>query len=355
MQFKQTYKQIEERIFNDIRAQFELKTESSFSILKKFGSVLAAGSFSIQSKFNYILKQTNPKTCNEYFLGLWAEIYKVERKLPAYATGEISIPFNFSAIKRYKIPKNTEVVTEEGLKYFIAEDIEKSSVTNETITYDNIKVIAENVGTKYNQPKSKKLYFVKPIAGLDNELITKSGIENGANLEDLEIFRERVLERFAGKFVAGHKDHFEAWTKEFPGITRAWVDRTTPAAGFVTINAVMDDNKLSICLDAKTSQKLKEYLQNRAPAGTEVIIRELKEKQITVKIKSNIKRDEILSELQDYIRTQCKPNMNIDMQKIVDEIATKLVLPHGSVKLIDPKSIDVAIYEVPIVKTVTFE
>lgn len=355
MQFKQTYKQIEERIMKDIRAQFELKTESSFSILKKFGSVLAAGSFSIQSKFNYILKQTNPKTCNEYFLSLWAEIYKVERKLPAYATGEVSIPFNFSANKRYKIPKNTEIVTEEGLKYFIVEDIEKSSANNEVITYDNIKVIAENVGTKYNQPSQKKLYFVKPVAGLDSELITKTGIENGANLEDLEIFRERVLERFAGKFVAGHQDHFLAWTKEYPNITRAWIDRATPAAGFVTINAVMDDNKLNICLDAKTSEKLKEYLQNRAPAGTEVVIRELKEKQITVKIKSNIKRDEILSELQDYIRTQCKPNIEIDMQKIIDEIATKLVLPHGSVKLIEPKNVSVAVFEVPIIRTVIFE
>lgn len=100
-----------------------------------------------------------------------------------------------------------------------------------------------DAGLTGNMDAGKILPLVSPVAGLSsNGTIEPGGLTGGAEAEDDESLRARLLARLRQPPHGGAFFDFVTWAKEAsPAVTRAWVYPKELGLGTVTIRFMMDD------------------------------------------------------------------------------------------------------------------
>jgi len=118
------------------------------------------------------------------------------------------------------------------------------------------------------------IYYAQPLAGLISQsgTIDVNGVTGGADLEETEHWRSRILARIQQRGGGGDANDFEQWTQEvLPG---AIVDAFSPGLGLITVAIAMPT---STSPRVPTSTELDEataYLNdatNRKPLGAPAV------------------------------------------------------------------------------------
>ena len=173
---------------------------------------------------DWALKQTQPATCNEFWLGIWADRYGVPRgaavatQLTATAGGSpdgTSIP----ALTNWTDP--TGLVYQQTAAAVIAGGV--ATITVKCLT----------PGVSGNQANGTVLTLVAPISGVNSTATVASTVATGVDRESVSSWRSQVMIRIAYRPQGGAIPDYVGWALEVPGVAFALVK--SPSAGTVSV------------------------------------------------------------------------------------------------------------------------
>lgn len=176
-----------------------------------------------------LAKELLPDTAEDY-LERHAEIWlKSGRKPATFAGGVIRI----TGANGVAVPPLTRLRGPNGVEY--------QTTAPATIGGPvDVAIEALDEGSIGNLDAGTSLSFVAPQAGLDGVASVVS-LTGGTDAEDPDQLRGRVLERIQNPPHGGNASDWAQWSKEVPGVTRAWVSPNEGGVGTVTVRVMLDD------------------------------------------------------------------------------------------------------------------
>ncbi|MBE8578675.1 baseplate J/gp47 family protein [Vibrio sp. OPT18] len=172
-----------------------------------------------------LLRELNPETCSESWLYLHAYRHKTPRLQPTYAKGYVQ----FEAITDVvEIPQETRFTLKAtGIEY----ETLSTHLSNEPI-----EAMALSAGSLGNLPTGTLLSLTQALAGVHPDRVLCLGFEGGAELEDLERWRTRVVMAFSRSSLVGRIEDYEAWAMSaHVDVDYAWALDNTPSLGYVQV------------------------------------------------------------------------------------------------------------------------
>lgn len=198
--------------------------------------VIAGAAHMLHGHLDFLAAQMFVDTAEEDYLERWATLFGVDRLAATYANGYVV----FTGTDTTVIPEGTIVVRADGVEYATdAEGIIGSDDPGEVWVLATA-VLAAEAG---NCEEHTALSLESPIAGVDAvEVADGFGMTGGADEEDVEDLRVRVVERMRDPPQGGAAADYIAWAKTVAGVTRVWVHARLLGAGTVGVYFVRDDD-----------------------------------------------------------------------------------------------------------------
>jgi uncharacterized phage protein gp47/JayE len=232
------------------------------SNLNVLARIHAAGVHGLYGFLDWLAKQLMPDTAEAEHLARWTSIWGVTRKAAVAATGNVS----FGGTNGTAIPAGTLIQRADGAQF--TTDAE-GTISGGSAT---IAVTAAVAGADGNADASTSLTLVSPIAGINTTAtVAAGGLSGGADEEDDDSLRERLLSRVQRQPHGGADFDYETWALEVAGVTRAWVYPQELGLGTVTVRFVRDDD-VSIIPDAGEVAAVQAYIDARRPVTAAVTV-----------------------------------------------------------------------------------
>lgn len=227
--------EIVDRIIGDFNTRISGAT--SFlrrSVLRDMGRVYAGAVHLIYGYLAWQKDQLFITTADEENLEIHGSEYGIPRTAATYAKGTGLATGTAGTV----IPINSELQSGSGQVYLT--DIAYTIGVGGTVEID---FTAKESGANGNDDAGISLTFVSPIIGVDTVVVVGTdGIEGGADLEDIEDYRLRVLTRKRQPPHGGADFDYRAWMLEVPGNTRAWAIPLYQGVGTIGCVFVRDDD-----------------------------------------------------------------------------------------------------------------
>ncbi|WNK52247.1 baseplate J/gp47 family protein [Pantoea agglomerans] len=260
-----TLPQLITTIRNDILTR--LAADSALAALRRtdaevYGRVQAAAVHTVYGYIDYLARNLLPDLADEDWLTRHANMKRCPRKAATAATGYV----------RWDVATNG-ITIPDGVT--IQRDDLASFTTTAAATSSGgvlrVPVTSDTAGKAGNTDDGLAMRLVSPITGLTSAGVADS-IQGGANVEDVEVWRARVIERWYWTPQGGADGDYEVWAKEVAGITRAWTYRHWSGRGTVGV-MVANSDLVNPIPDAATVSAVQAYIEPRAPiAGADIYV-----------------------------------------------------------------------------------
>ncbi|EEF78474.1 baseplate J/gp47 family protein [Methylophaga thiooxydans] len=227
-----------------------------------FATVMAGGMHEMYGYQAYKAKQLLPDSADEAHFGRLASIEGTERNPFEYAIGQCEVTgTNGAVIEAGKTLKRADAV-----EYTV--DDEVTIVGGEAV----ISVTAVLPGAEANAIAGVALTFVDTLAGINGQAIVDAdGINNGTDIEQLESWRQRHIENIQQPAQGGAAHDYIRWSKQVPGVTRAWQYPGEMGEGTVTVRFVRDNDD-SIIPDATEVEAVYDYIFEQHPVTAGIYV-----------------------------------------------------------------------------------
>lgn len=247
-----------ETLIARVKGDISSRTEGSAFIKRSFERVLAyvlAGlAHGLHGHLDWVVKQLLPTTCERQYLLAWGLLLDIPINGAEYATGAAS----FTGTNGTVMPLGTQAQDDAGNLY---ETTAIATIAGGTLTASWTAVVA---GADGNLEAGAPLTLVTPIAGIDSEGSVDADFSNGADVEETEPYRERILDGFRTPPSGGGPGDYVTWAKEVSGVTRAWEFGNRMGIGTVSVAFVRDDDP-SIIPDGGEVITVQEYIEGVMP------------------------------------------------------------------------------------------
>jgi len=229
------------------RLYLETELEGTGTVLKNSNlAVLAdadAGMAHLHNAYlDYIALQTTPFTSTDEYLAGWGAMKKVYRKAASAAT---SPAFTIQGVAKTTLSAGSLLNRSDGVQYRTTADITTDASGSgsgpvEALLSDPTADVSGG-GAKGNAPAGTVLTLDVNVPGLHTSGTLASAATGGADIEDEEDFRQRVLLAYQNPPQGGSDADYKSWALAVSGVTRAWVKRRIMGAGTVGVY-IMTDN-----------------------------------------------------------------------------------------------------------------
>ena len=272
-----------------------------------FSRVLAGAVHGLYGFIEYISKQCFFDTAEDQYLDRWSSIFGVKRKAATKASG--TIKFSYSG-EQVTIPTGTVLQSEESVRYKTTSAVDSDGVAS---------VEAVEAGEAGNQTAGDILTLVSPIVGVYSEA-TVVGLAGGADAEDDESLRARLLSRARETPAGGAKADYVQWALEVAGVTRAWCFPEEDGEGTVTVRFVCDDSS-PIVPDETTLQKVKDYIDERRPVTAHLSVEAPTLVEVPVTISgllpaTDAVKEAVEAELKELFEREAEPGIRVYLSHI---------------------------------------
>lgn len=233
------------------------------SNLNVIARVHAGATHGLYGFLDWISRQVLPDTADAEFLDRHATLWLPAGRLPAaYAVGQVVMTGTNGA----PMPPGTVFKRADGATY--------TSTAEATIVAGQatVDIVADVAGSAGNAVAGIALNLDSPIAGINAAgVVTAGALAGGADIEDDNSLRARVIDRIQQTPHGGARHDYIAWAKEVPGVTRAWCYPLEMGDGTVTVRFVRD-NDASLLPDAAEVTAVQTYIEALAPVGMQVFV-----------------------------------------------------------------------------------
>jgi uncharacterized phage protein gp47/JayE len=225
-------------------------------------TVQAGAVHGLYGHLDWLARQILADTADAEFLERHAAIFGVARKVATLATG----PALATGVDGSVIPMGTTLQRAGGLEYVTQAE---ATIAEGEAT---LSLAAVAAGVAAVAPAGTVLTFVSPVAGVaGTATVSVGGLTGGAEAEDDELLRERLLARIRQAPEGGARHDYEIWTLQVPEVTRAWVYPGWMGAGTVGVSFMMDGRESPIPLEPDVAA-VAAHLAALAPVTAEVVV-----------------------------------------------------------------------------------
>jgi len=260
-----TLPQLITTIRNDILTR--LSADSALAALRRtdaevYGRVQAAAVHTVYGYIDYLARNLLPDLADENWLKRHANMKRCPRKAATAAAGYVR--WDVTA-KDITVPAGVTIQRDDLTSYTT------TAAATSARGVLRVPVICGVAGKAGNTDDGLAMRLVSPITGLTSAGMADS-IQGGADIEDLEVWRARIIERWYWTPQGGADGDYEVWAKEVPGITRAWTYRHWSGRGTVGVMVASSD-LINPVPDAATVAAVQAYIEPRAPvAGADIYV-----------------------------------------------------------------------------------
>lgn len=252
-----TLQELRARVSADVAGRLNRGPLLQRSVLYLLAQSIAGAAHGLYGQVRYIWDQAFPDTAEAEALERWANNYGVPRRDPAFAEGAIVVEGAIGAA----IPVGTELVRADGAAFEVSEGI---SLTEGP---DLVQVRATAPGFASNTVGGAELSFVEPILDVDAAATVSSlGLGGGADLEDDEQLRDRVIQRLRSPGQGGNAEDYVRWALQVPGVTRAFCFPVFQGLGTVGVG-VMRDLDEDPFPSGPALEEIQAYIDDRRPVA----------------------------------------------------------------------------------------
>ncbi len=311
-----TLKQLQQRIATDFSGRLlGGGTLLSRSVLRVMSLVWAGACHLMHGFLAWMFRQVFPDTAEAEYLLRWSAIWGVTRKPGSAASGSASA----GGAEGVTFPADTRYRDSCGLFYRVTADAVVVAGTAALL------LEAEEDGEAGNLEPGAELQLVSPIAGADMNAVSL-GLSGGADEEDDESVRARLLEKIRNPPHGGNADDYIQWALEVPGVTRAWCFPLWLGIGTVGVTFVCDDAEDGPVPSDEMVARVQAYLDQRRPvtAALAVFAPEALAVDIEARVtpySAELARN-IALELADLFVREGEPGTAIPLTHIAEAIST---------------------------------
>lgn len=206
-----------------------------FSNLQILGAVQAGFSHLHYGYLDWIAKQSNPATCTDEYLEMWAALVNVFRLAPTSASGSVT----FTGTDGKVITAGSVLVRSDGVEFTTAADVTVASGTAVVVATANADP-AGKTGAFGNTANGSPMTLAVPISGVAATGTVTTAFTGGADIEGDESLRTRMFKAFQNPPQGGSKSDYEGWALSVPGVTRAWIVPSGMGPGTVVVYFMTD-------------------------------------------------------------------------------------------------------------------
>ena len=224
--------------------------------------VLAGMTHGAHGHIKWLSRQMLADLCEDEFLVRLAGIYGLDRTAAVQSAGAVTITGTNTTV----CPAGTIWVRGDGVQY--TQDAAATIALGEAV----IAVTAVDGGTDGDALAGVTLTIGSAVAGINSTgTVSGDGIIDGAEIEDIEALRSRLLLRLRNPPQAGGPTDYETWALEVAGVTRAWQLPLQFGQGTVGLYFVRDDD-VSLIPSAGEVTTVQTYIDSVRPVTADVTV-----------------------------------------------------------------------------------
>lgn len=174
-------------------------------------------------------RQLFPETCDDDLLHLHSV------GVPRRGASTNSGPVIFSGVDGAPIDSGT-LLQLDGIEYRTTADA--------VIQGDSVQVDVEalEAGKAGALAEGAELTLISPVTGVNSKAkVAAAGITGGFDLEEIDDWRDRIMQRRARIPRGGAEGDWAEWARQVPGVTRVWEDPLGNGPGTIVLRIMADD------------------------------------------------------------------------------------------------------------------
>lgn len=234
---------------------------SNIAILSR---VLAGGVHGLYGYLAWIAQQVLPDTAEAEFLARHAGIWGIARLAATFAQGNVTLAGTNGSVA----PAGTLLRRADGAEYALDSD---ATIVLGTAT---VAVTATAAGDAGDTAAGVGLTLVSAVSGITAAAtVASGGLTGGADAEDDDALRTRLLARIQQPPQGGAEHDYLAWTfAAHPEVTRAWVYPEELGPGAVTVRAMTDGATSNGIPSATVIEAIEDYIDPLRPVTAAVSV-----------------------------------------------------------------------------------
>lgn len=232
---------------------------------------VAAEIFSLEAQADFVARQSFPQTADGEYLDRHAELRGLQRGAACKATGRLKFYIESSRAGKLAIPVGTECRTAAGIGFVTTEE----GTINAGSTSCTVAAEAVEPGSGGNVPINAVTFMILPPAGVEN-VVNDTAFTGGANAEDDESLRQRVLMTYRSLPNGANAAYYEKCVLSCPGVAAAVVLPRSRGVGTVDVVFAVggglpsDEQVLEVQNKLEQQREICVDLQVRAPSARQV-------------------------------------------------------------------------------------
>lgn len=219
-----TLQQIRDRAIVDLGPAAKLRRSPERAI----AMAIAGASHGLHGHVDWASRQMTPLYCDDDQLVAWGVIFGITRKQPTKATGDAT----FTGTNGTSLPSGTTLQLSDGTRF--------TTTASGTVSAGSVSVAIESddYSSDGNCDAGATIRLTSPISGINSDGVTDADITDGTDLEEIETYRARILERLQDPPQGGSTADYKAWIKATPtvDVLEAYVYPALDGAGTVGLS-----------------------------------------------------------------------------------------------------------------------
>jgi uncharacterized phage protein gp47/JayE len=210
-----------------------------FSSLNILGQALAGLAQEQYGYTDWVSLQANPFTATEEFLEAWAALKNVFREAATQAGLAVPGQVTFPGTNGTPLPIGTPLVRGDGVGFTTT----SAGVWSGTSVTVNAVANADPTGLTGafgNCAVGTVMTLGTAIAGIQSTGSVTTAFTGGADVENDESLRSRMLEAYQNVPQGGAQKDYVTWALQVNGVTRAWCNPNGFGAGTVVVYTMFD-------------------------------------------------------------------------------------------------------------------
>lgn len=196
-----------------------------------------------------------------------------------------------------------------------------------------VSLIADVDGAAGNALNGTPLEIVSGVTG-DALAEVNVGITGGADTEDKETFRSRILFRKRYPPHGGAASDYVLWAMSVAGVTRVFVERLWNGPGTVRVFVMMDDLFADGIPGAADVERVADFIETVRPAGAIVTVQAPAARRMDITISgltpdTSATREAVLAELRETVQRLGRVAGNDTVHGGMAFLATPFVFPRA--------------------------
>lgn len=248
----------------------------------------------------------------------WANLLGLWYLEATAASGNVNLSGATGAV----LPAGTLLQSTQGMLFKTDAELILSGSTG------TVGITAQESGAAGNLADGARLTLLSPVAGIQATLtVGAEGLSGGADQEDIDGLRARVLERLRNPPMGGSLRDYASWAKEaHPSVTRVWITEHEQGAGSVIVRLVCD-NEATPIPSTEVLDDVDAYIGERRQAGRKSVyvlppVAAPVQYEIQLKPDSTAMRAAVEAELRDLHRREAKPGGTLLISHVREAIST---------------------------------